>query len=60
MKNETNWSKQPVLPNKTTDIVVQVTPNKEGYFKKNVTIYCNIERRYVKLVIQGKVNNQSK
>lgn len=55
-----NWSKQPVLPNKTTDIVVQVTPNKEGYFKKNVTIYCNIERRYVKLVIQGKVNNQSK
>lgn len=29
-----NWSKQPVLPNKTTDIVVQVTPNKEGYFKK--------------------------
>ena len=26
----------------------------------NVTIYCNIERRYVKLVIQGKVNNQSK
>ena len=53
-------SKQPVLPNKTTDIVVQVTPNKEGYFKKNVTIYCNIERRYVKLVIQGKVNNQSK
>ena len=33
---------------------------KGGYFKKNVTIYCNIERRYVKLVIQGKVNNQSK
>ena len=35
-----------------------------GYFNLDRTlkadIYCNIERRYVKLVIQGKVNNQSK
>lgn len=51
------WSKRPVLPNEETEIVVQITPNKEGYFKKKITIHCNIEKRYITLVIHGKVNN---
>lgn len=53
------WSKQPVLPNEETEIVVQVTPDKEGYFKKKITIHCNIEKGYITLVIHGKVNSNA-
>lgn len=49
------WPKQPISPNKVTEILVQVTPVKQGYFKKTITVYCNIKKRYVTLVIKGNV-----
>ena len=52
------WTKQPVLPNKSTDIEVQVTPDVEGYFRKVVNIYCNTEQQNIALTIFGVVENK--
>lgn len=51
------WAKQPILPNETTEIVVQVTPNSEGYFRKTIIVSCNIKEQKTKLIIKGVVKN---
>lgn len=47
------WIKQPVLPSRTAEIVVYVTPESCGYFEKKVTIYCNIKEKYITLAVRG-------
>lgn len=47
------WSKMPIQPNETTEINVEVTPDKKGYFKKGITIYCNVENRNIILAVRG-------
>lgn len=51
------WSKEPILPNKTTEITVQVTPSDKGYFRKAIKVYCNIKNRNIILVISGMVES---
>ncbi len=51
------WVKKPILPNQSTSITVQVTPDTKGYFRKTVTVFCNIEKRTTTLVIKGMVKD---
>jgi hypothetical protein len=37
------WEKQPVAAGKTTEIKVKISPEKQEYFHKTVTVHCNTE-----------------
>lgn len=52
------WTKKPVLPNESTDVEVQVTPDEEGYFRKVVNVYCNTEQQNIALIVHGVVENK--
>lgn len=47
------WSRKPIDPNETTEIVVQVIPDNKGYFRKTITVYCNVESSPIVLQISG-------
>lgn len=49
------WPKEPIPPSESAEIVVQVTPDRKGYFRKNIIVLCNIKERQFKLVIKGEV-----
>lgn len=51
------WTKKPILPNESTEIIVQVTPDNKGYFRKVITVFCNIEKRTTTLTVKGVVTN---
>lgn len=52
------WSKQPVLPNDTTTITVKVTPNNEGFFRKTITVNCNVKKQKIILIVNGIAKSQ--
>ena len=52
------WTKKPILPNESTSITVQVTPDSKDYFRKTITVFCNIEKRSITLVVKGVVNDK--
>lgn len=51
------WSKQPILPNRTTEIVVEITPSNKGFFRKTITVNSNIKKQKTILIIEGTVKN---
>lgn len=51
------WSKQPILPNRTTEIVVEITPSNIGFFRKTITVNSNIKKQKTILIIEGIVEN---
>lgn len=53
------WSKQPVLTNDTTTIIVKVTPNNEGFFRKTITVNCNVKKRKIVLIVNGIAKSQT-
>lgn len=53
------WSKLPILPNESTEIKVEITPDKKGYFRKSITVYCNIAERNITLFMRGIVRNDN-
>jgi hypothetical protein len=50
------WEKHPIAPGASTEIKVRITPEEEGYFNKTVTVYCNVEKGVISLMISGKVH----
>lgn len=49
------WIKEPIAPNETTEILVEVTPNSKGYFRKTITVYCNVEFSPIVMLIKGEI-----
>ena len=50
------WDKQPVAAGKTTEIKVKITPEKQEFFHKTVTVHCNTEKGRLVLYIKGSVD----
>ena len=50
------WEKQPVAAGKTTEIKVKITPEKQEFFHKTVTVHCNTEKGRIVLYIKGSVD----
>lgn len=50
------WSKEPVLPGETAEILIEVTPDEPGFFHKTIDVYCNIPEKKVKLTVRGAVS----
>lgn len=50
------WSKKPIQSNEIAEISLKVTPDKKGYFKKMITVYCNIENQNIVLYVRGVIN----
>ena len=46
--------KKPVNPGDETEIKIEVTPDMTGYFRKYVTVFCNIEEGSMQLTVKGK------
>ncbi|MDR0558986.1 MAG: DUF1573 domain-containing protein [Prevotellaceae bacterium] len=51
------WDRQPVISGKSAEIRVKITPEKNEYFNKTVTVHCNIETGQILLKINGTVKN---
>jgi hypothetical protein len=49
------WDKQPIAAGKSTEIKVKITPEKEEYFNKTVTVHCNTEEGQILLKVKGTV-----
>lgn len=50
-----NYSKAPIMPGQTGEIVVSYDPDKKGGFHKTVTLYCNAEQSPLRISISGRV-----
>ena len=49
------WQKQPVASGESTTIKLTYTPDKTGYFDKQVDIFCNVENNVIRVSITGTV-----
>ena len=47
------WDKQPISPEQTTIVQVEMMPDETGYFTKTVVVYCNANESPVKLTVIG-------
>lgn len=54
------WNRQPIKPGFKTEIKIEITPDTSGYLWKTVTIFCNIEKGYIRLTVKGMVNDLKK
>jgi hypothetical protein len=50
------WEKQPIVAGNSTEIKVKITPEKNEYFNKTVTVYCNTEKGKILFTLKGIVN----
>jgi hypothetical protein len=51
------WEKQPIAAGKSTEIKVNITPEKSEYFNKTVTVHCNSEKGRISLKVKGIVED---
>jgi hypothetical protein len=51
-----DWEKQPIAAGKSTEIKVKITPEKNEYFNKTITVHCNTEKGQILFTIKGIVN----
>lgn len=51
------WNKQLINPKDKTEIRLKVTPDALGYFKKTAIVYCNTEKGYIWLSVEGVVKD---
>ncbi len=49
-----NWEKEPIPPQKSTNIIIVVNKDFEGVFQQVVTISCNSKESKHLLVVRGK------
>jgi hypothetical protein len=49
------WEKHPIVPGKSTEIRVRITPEEKSYFNKTVTVYSNAETGRIVLKVSGMV-----
>lgn len=47
------WDKKPVKPGDKTEIKIKVTPDNTGYFRKTITVFCNIKGSPIQLGLKG-------
>jgi hypothetical protein len=52
------WEKQPIATGKSTEIKVKITPEKDEYFNKTVTVHSNNKQGKIVLLVKGMVNEQ--
>jgi hypothetical protein len=52
-----DWEKQPIAAGNTTEIKVKITPEKNEYFNKLITVHCNTESGQISLKIKGMVED---
>lgn len=55
-----SYSKEPILPGKTSEIQVKYATNRIGVFKKTITVMSNASEPQKTLYIKGNVLNPSK
>lgn len=49
------YNKAPVRPGRTLDLKVIYDAEEKGFFRKNLTVYCNVKESPLNLVIEGTV-----
>lgn len=49
------WSYEPILPDSTSTITIEYDAEKEGYFRKKITIFFSNQKKAEKLYIEGYV-----
>jgi hypothetical protein len=47
------WEKQPIASGNSTEIKVNITPEKSEYFNKTVTVHCNTEEGQILFTVRG-------
>jgi hypothetical protein len=50
-----SWEKQPINPDKSTEIKVKITPETKGYFNKTIIVHCNTKEGQILLKVTGMV-----
>jgi hypothetical protein len=50
------WNKKPVEPGEETEITVEIQPEEQGVFHKTVSVYGNVEKGVIPLIVKGEVN----
>jgi hypothetical protein len=50
------WEKNPIKQNESTTIKIHYTPDKKGFFDKQIFIFCNIKQNTIRIGISGIVN----
>ncbi|QZT36332.1 DUF1573 domain-containing protein [Halosquirtibacter xylanolyticus] len=55
---KTEWKREPIGPGNYANIRVKYDAREIGFFYKTVIVYCNIQKRRVRLSIKGKVVKQ--
>jgi hypothetical protein len=48
-----NWEKQPIVQGESTNVKADITIENAGYFKKTLSVYCNVEDSPLILTIKG-------
>lgn len=48
-----SWDRKPVKPGDTSEIEVEIEPDKKGFFDKSLYVYCNTAEGRIKLKITG-------
>jgi hypothetical protein len=51
-----SWDKKPVEPGEETEITVEIQPEEPGVFHKTVSVYGNVEKGVIPLIVKGEVN----
>ncbi len=49
------WERKPVMPGKTTRIMVMVKPESAGYFNKKIMVYCNVPDGHIALTVKSNI-----